>query len=100
METEFPWNFEQEPWLQPHDETDVNLRSYFDRMPQQKMSEYRPPWSDDQVMEWDGNFRSDGALFLICSERDVEVGEYRRVLEQCLEYRARVARAATNSNAE
>jgi hypothetical protein len=100
METEFPWNFEQEPWLQPHDETDVNLRSYFDRMPQQKMSEYRPSWSDDQVVEWDGNFRSDGALFLICSERDVEVGEYRRVLEQCREYRAGVAPSATNSNAE
>jgi hypothetical protein len=100
METEFPWNFEQEPWLQPHDETDVNLRSYFDRMAQQKMSEYRPSWSDAQVMEWDGNFRSDGALFLICSERDVEVGEYRRVLEQCLEYRARVTPAVTNCNAE
>jgi hypothetical protein len=87
MQTEFPWNFEQQPWSQPHDESSINLRAYFDRMPNAKMIEYRPQWTDEQVMEWDGNFRSDGALFLICSERDVEVGEYRRVLEDCIAYR-------------
>ena len=89
-ETEFPWNFEQTPWDEPHDESSINLRAYFDRMPQSKMSRYEAAWTDQQVMDWDGNFRSDGALFLTCSERDVEVTEYRRVLEQCLTYRARV----------
>jgi hypothetical protein len=33
-------------------------------------------------MEWDGNFRSDGGLMLVCCERDVDVGEFRRVLEE------------------
>jgi len=41
-------------------------------------------------MEWDGNFKSDGDLLLPCSERDVDVAEYRRVLEQCIRYRDRV----------
>ena len=95
MEIDFPWSFELEPWSEPHDETSVNLRAYFDRMPNQKMREYRREWSDDQVIEWDGNFRSDGALFLTCSERDVEIGEYRRVLEECIAYRNRVRSAAT-----
>jgi hypothetical protein len=87
---EFPWNFEQEPWSEPHDEASVNLRAYFDRMPDEKLRQYTPAWSDGQVIDWDGNFRSDGALFLICSERDVEVEEYRRVLEDCIRYRDRV----------
>ena len=98
MDSELPWNFEQEPWLEPHDETSINLRAYFDRMPNQKMKEYRPEWTDEQVVQWDGNFRSDGALFITCSERDVEVGEYRRVLEQCREYRRRVEAATAKSN--
>jgi hypothetical protein len=34
------------------------------------------------VIEWDGNFRSDGALMLVCCERDVEIDEYRAVLEE------------------
>ena len=100
MEAEFPWNFEQEPWSAPHDESSINLRAYFDRMPNHKMKEYRPEWSDQQVMDWDGNFRDDGALFLPCSERDVEIGEYRRVFEQCMEYRRRVETAFTNLAAE
>ena len=41
-------------------------------------------------MEWDGNFKSDGDLLLPCSERDVDVTEYRRVIEQCIRYRDRV----------
>jgi hypothetical protein len=90
MRPEFPWNFEQEPWAELHDESSINLRAYFDRMPDSKMREYRPEWSDQQVIDWDGNFRSDGALFLVCSERDVEIGEYRRVLAECLQYRERV----------
>jgi len=84
------WNFEQEPSDEPMDETSVNLRAYFDRMPDDKMQQYSSSWGDEQVIEWDDNFRDDGNLMLLCSERDVEVGEYRRVLEQSIRYRNRV----------
>jgi hypothetical protein len=84
------WNFEQEPVDEPTDETAVNLRAYFDRMPDEKMGEYRHTWTDEQVLEWDENFREDGTLLLVCSEREVDVREYRQVLEACLRYRARV----------
>jgi len=94
MSNEYPWNFEQEPRAQadsfPRDEASVNLRCYFDRMPDDKLRQYSGDWSDERVVEWDGNFRDDGALFLVCSERDVEVGEYRQVLEECIRYRDRV----------
>jgi hypothetical protein len=90
MPEEFPWDFERAPWSEPHDETSINLRAYFDRMPDAQLEQYSPAWSDSQVVEWDGNFRDDGALFLICSERDVDVEEYRRVLEECIRYRLRV----------
>lgn len=83
------WNFEQEPSGEPLDETGVNLRAYFDRMPDDKMRQYSPDWSDERVIEWDGNFRDDGFLFLLCCERDVDVEEYREVLEQCIQYRSR-----------
>jgi hypothetical protein len=59
-------------------------------MPGEKMQQYSPAWSDDEVVAWDGNFKDDGALMLICSERDVEVAEYRKVLEECIAYRDRV----------
>jgi hypothetical protein len=84
------WNFEQEPANEPMDETGVNLRAYFDRMDDEKMRLYDPTWSDEQVVEWDGNFRDDGNLMMFCCERDLEVDEYRRVLEECIEYRNRV----------
>jgi hypothetical protein len=42
------------------------------------------------VVEWDGNFRDDGALMIACCERDVDVTEYRRVLELASAYRDRV----------
>jgi hypothetical protein len=84
------WNFEQHGSDKPGDETSVNLRAYFDRMPDEKMQQYSPSWNDQQVMEWDGNFKSDGDLLLPCSERDVEVDEYRAVLEECIKYRERV----------
>lgn len=90
MEFEQPlWNFEQEPTSEPVDETSVNLRAYFDRMDDGKMQQYVPVWTDEQVMEWDGNFRDDGELMLFCCEREVEVAEYRQVLEQCIAYRNR-----------
>lgn len=87
------WNFEQEPSNERTDETGVNLRAYFDRMPDEKMQEYAASMSDEQVIEWDGNFCDDGSLLLPCSERDVDVEEYRRVLDQCIRYRDRVRAA-------
>ncbi|HQR32497.1 MAG TPA: hypothetical protein PLK30_07165 [Blastocatellia bacterium] len=69
------------------DETAVNLRAYFDRIDDEKMRQYSSGWTDEQVVEWDGNFRDDGNLMLLCCERDVEVTEYRQVLEACIEYR-------------
>ena len=64
------------------DETDVNLRAYLEGLSAEQLAKYNPQWSDEEVKEWDGNFRSDGALMLICCERDVEIEEYRRVLEE------------------
>lgn len=72
------------------DETSVNLRAYFDRMSDDKMQQYSPSWSDEQVIEWDENFRDDGNLMMFCSERDVDVSEYRRVLQESIRYRDRV----------
>ena len=69
------------------DETDINLRAYMTRIPDQKLREYDPAWTDEQVIEWDGNFRSDGALMLVCCERDIEIDEYRRVLEEHIKRR-------------
>ena len=84
------WNFEQDPTDEPMDETSVNLRAYFDRMDDEKMRQYSPDWSDERVIEWDGNFTSEGNLMLLCCERDVEIDEYRKVLAECLIYRNRV----------
>ena len=84
------WQFEQEPSDEIVDETSINLRAYFDHMPDEKMRQYSSNWTDERVMAWDDNFRDDGCLFLICSERHVEVDEYRRVLEACIRYRDRV----------
>ena len=66
----------------PSDETDINLRAYLSRISVERLREYDPDWSDDRVTEWDGNFRSDGSLMLVCCERDVEIEEYRRVLAE------------------
>lgn len=64
------------------DETDISLRAYFSRFSDDKLREYDPTWNDERLMEWDGNFRSDGALMLVCCERDVQIAEYRAVLEE------------------
>jgi hypothetical protein len=53
----------------------------------EKLTEYDPSWNDEELMAWDGNFRSDGALMLVCCQRDVDVREYREVLELFLEFR-------------
>ncbi|MGH9764083.1 MAG: hypothetical protein ACREDR_29390 [Blastocatellia bacterium] len=85
-----PWNFEQEPSGEPMDETSVNLRHYFDLMPDDKLRQYSPTWDDRQIIEWDGNFCDDGHLLLPCTERDVEIQEYRDVITECIRYRDRV----------
>jgi hypothetical protein len=80
-------DYERSPEGEPFDETDVSLRAHFARMSDAKLREYDPTWSDEQVTEWDGNFRSDGALMLVCCERDVDVEEYRQVLAEHLRLR-------------
>ena len=66
----------------PPDETDISLRAYFCRMSDERLREYDPTWTDQRIMKWDGNFRSDGALMLICCERDITIDEYRAVIRE------------------
>lgn len=91
------WNYEQSPGIEPDgepgDETTVNLRAYLDRMDDEKMRAYDAAWTDEELMEWCGDFRDDGALFLPCSERDVDVAEFRRELNGAIAYRERVRTA-------
>src|SRR5262249_37531943 len=88
QQTEDKAKFETMPAGMAMDETDVNLRAYFTRMSDAKLAEYDPTWTDEQVIAWDDeNFRDDGTLFLVCSERDVEVEEYRRVLTEHIRFR-------------
>jgi hypothetical protein len=87
-------DFEHLPGDGPLDETDVSLRAYFASLPAERLAEYDPAWPDEQLVEWDGNFRSDGVLMLTCCERDVEIDEYRRVLERHIEYRKVLASGA------
>ena len=76
-------NTNPEPRVEvPMDETDVNLRAYLEGLNAVHLAKYNSEWSDEEVKEWDGNFRSDGALMLVCCERDVEIEEYRMVLEE------------------
>lgn len=75
-------NYELLPADVPKDETSINLRSYFSRLSDERLLQYDPSWTDEQVMAWDDNFTCDGNLFLVCSERDVEIDEYRQVLEE------------------
>lgn len=69
------------------DETDINFRAYLSRISDDKLREFNPDWSDQELMEWDGNFRSDGALMLVCCERDIEIDEYRSVLAEHIQRR-------------
>lgn len=80
-------NYEKPSSALDMDETDINVRAYFSRFSDDKLREYNQDWSDEQVIQWDGNFRSDGALMLVCCERDVEIGEYRRILEEHIQLR-------------
>ena len=80
-------DFESRPEGGPKDETDYSLRAYVARIPEEKLAKYDPEWSDEEVMEWDGNFRNDGGLMLVCCERDVDVRDFREVLEEFIRYR-------------
>ena len=85
------WNFEEEPFVGEYpDETSYNLRAYMDRMPDEKMRQYSPSWTDEQVIAWCGDFRDDGNLMITFCERDVDVTEFRRVLALAIAYRDRV----------
>ena len=79
-------DYEHMPGDGPLDETDVSLRAYLARLSDERLSQYDPSWTDEQVIDWDGNFRSDGELMLVCCERDVDVQEFREVLEEFLAY--------------
>jgi hypothetical protein len=80
-------SFERLPADMAMDETDINLRAHLSRMSDEKLKSYDPTMSDEQLMEWDGEFRDDGTLFLVCSERDVEIADYRHVLEEHIRFR-------------
>ena len=71
----------------PFDETTINARAYVTRITAEKLAAYDPAWSDEKVIEWDGNFRDDGDLMLVCCERDVDVAEFRQIVEEFIEYR-------------
>jgi hypothetical protein len=87
MNAKHELDLEHVPSGVPMDETDVSLRAYLSGLSDAHLAEYDPDWSDERVREWDGNFRSDGALMLVCCERDVDVHEFRHVLEEHLAYR-------------
>jgi hypothetical protein len=80
-------DYEHAPDGSPMDETDVALRAYLSRIGDEKLREYDPNWTDERLMEWDGNFRSDGALMLVCTERDVTPDDYREVMAEHLKLR-------------
>ncbi|MGH1351134.1 MAG: hypothetical protein ACRBBN_10045 [Methyloligellaceae bacterium] len=71
----------------PTDETDLALRFYVSELSDEKVTQYRQAWSQQELMDWCGDFRSDGALMLVCCERDVEVEDFRDVLEEYIAYR-------------
>jgi hypothetical protein len=75
-------DYEHPPGAGPLDETDVNLRAYLASLSDAHLARYDPSWTDEEVMRWDGNFRSDGCLMLVCCRRDVGMAEFRRVLEE------------------
>ena len=69
------------------DETDVNLRHYICELSDEVLAEYDSSWTDEQVIEWSDNFTNEGNFFLVCSEREVDVKEFREVLEVHLQHR-------------
>jgi len=80
-------DYEHLPPDQPADETDYSLRAHFARISDEKLREYDPAWSDEQVIEWDDDFTCEGNLLLVCCEREIDVHEYRRALEEHMKFR-------------
>jgi hypothetical protein len=93
MNADLQLEFERCRGTEPNDETDFALRSYVARLPEERLANYDPSWTNDQVAQWDGNFRSDGALMLVCCERDVDVGELRQMVEEFLRFRDRAVKS-------
>ena len=87
MPEQDPINYERLPASMHMDETDVSLRAYLAGLDEDHLAAYDPTWTDEEVMGWDDNFRSDGTLMLVCCERDVDIDEFRRVLEEHLKLR-------------
>mgnify|MGYP001162771095 FL=1 len=79
--------YEHHPVGMPMDETDMSLRYHFTEMSDEKIASYDPDMTDEELLEWDGNFRDDGNLMLVCVERDVNIVEYRTVLEEHILFR-------------
>jgi hypothetical protein len=85
------WNFEGEPPFEARTEAGINLCAYFDAMPDAKLKTWNPGFTDEQLMAWDGNFKSDGDLLLPCCEsEEVDAEMYRRYIAECIRYRDRV----------
>src|SRR5262249_39963928 len=81
-------NYEQLPQGMAMDETDISLRAHFANMSDEKLAEYVSTWTDEQLMDWDkDSFKDDGTLFLVCTERDVDIAEYRAVLTEHIRFR-------------
>jgi hypothetical protein len=60
-------------------------------MPDAKLRTWNSAFTDEELMAWDGNFKSDGDLFLPCCEsEEVEPDMYRRYIAECIRYRDRV----------
>lgn len=92
------WNFEGEPAFEEMSETGINLCAYFDAMPDTKMKTYDPSFTDEQLMEWDGNFTSEDTLLLPCCEtEEVDAAMYRRFIQECIRYRDRVRHELTSA---
>ena len=65
----------------------MNLRAHLEAIPDEKLGRVDLSWEDDRLREWDGNFRSDGCLMMVCCDRDVGIGEYRSALAEYLNFR-------------
>ena len=52
-------DFENWPPGELRDETDIGLRAYITRIPEEQLACYDSSWSDEAVAQWDGNFKSD-----------------------------------------
>ena len=69
-------NADHEPSVEVRmDETDVNLCAYLEGLSAEHLAKYRPEWTDEEVVEWDGNFRSDARLLRArCGNRRISKG--------------------------